>query len=107
LNKIAIVVKIVILLIIGGALTAFDAYISPTIANELALLQMTNSADSSMWIYAYSRMQNYLWLIPTVIGFILFIPEISYLIKKISGKANIEEKNNNDKKDEVSVNEEA
>ena len=92
MNPVKIAIKLVIMTIISICTGIFHSAVSPIVANELAMLQMSNSTDSSMWIQIYSQLMNYTWIIPVIIALIMFIPELSYLIKKLTNKGD----NNNE-----------
>ena len=86
MKPIPIIIKLIIIGLISVSISIFNQTVSPTIANELAMMQMSNSSDSSMWIQAYSIAMNYTWIIPVILFLILFHKELIYIIKKISKK---------------------
>ncbi len=80
---------IVIAFIIGCNI--FVQSISPEIANDLAMEQMTNRPESSELIRAYSVAMNYMWVVELTIPLLIFIPEIIKLVKYIVRKAKNED----------------
>ena len=85
IRTIVIKTLIVIAFIIGCNI--FLQSISPEIANDLAMEQMTNRPESSELIRAYSVIMNYAWVVELTIPLLIFIPEIVKLIKYIVCKA--------------------
>ncbi len=77
-----IIIKAAIIAVIVIVGNIFVQTISPTIANDLAMQQMNNSADSSAWIYTYSYLLNYAWVIPTILTILLFRKELVYIFNK-------------------------
>lgn len=61
----------------------FSAVVDPIIVNELAMSQMGNATDSSMWIQLYSVARNYEVLWFAVFTGLLFLKEIILLIETI------------------------
>lgn len=61
----------------------FSAVVDPIIVNELAMSQMGNVTDSSMWIQLYSVARNYEVLWFAVFTGLLFLKEIILLIETI------------------------
>ena len=70
------VVKMGILLGVWIAWAVFSAAVDPIIANQLALGQMNNTVDSSLWIQAYSIAKNYEILWFAGLAVIVFLKEI-------------------------------
>ena len=62
--------------------------INPIIVNELALKQMQNTADSSLWIQLYTSYNDYKILIIIAFVALLYSKEIFSLVKE---KTNEEE----------------
>lgn len=75
-------VKMGILLAVWIVWAIFSATVDPIVVNELAMLQMGNAVDSSMWIQVYSFAKNYepVWFF--ALALILFLKEICVLFEK-------------------------
>ena len=82
--KISVLSALVItaIIITVGLLYIMSVHVNPMIANDLAMLQMQNTEDSSFWIQNYSmwvNMSNSLpgillvvWLVPIITGIVMF-----------------------------------
>ena len=88
--KIMDAVDIIVVAFIIGC-NIFVQSISPEIANDLAMEQMTNRPESSELIRAYSVAMNYMWVVELTIPLLIFIPEIIKLVKYIVRKAKNED----------------
>ena len=88
--KMRLIVKTIIFIVVAIILTGLDNTISPIIANELAMLQMSNSQDSSLWIQWYSYLSNYKFLGYFIFALLLYCKEINTLINFIKEKINNE-----------------
>ena len=90
----SIVITIALVLTVGLCYIV-NVNINPLIANELALMQMQNSADSSFWIANYSMFVNLANNLPFVIAGIWFVPVIIGVLlfrkKKNKGTDKVEE----------------
>ncbi len=78
--------KVILLLVLGIFYINLDTYVTaiyPAIANMLAMAQMNNSADSSMWILLYSKINNYAWEIWIFLTLVLFHKELINAFKKL------------------------
>ena len=69
----------------------FLSSFAPIIENDLALHQMTNSADSSMYIQAFTYCKNYAWVAFVLFALVLFRKELVYLVKFLKRKLKDEE----------------
>ena len=79
-------IKIVVFLVLLFLYNALNQFISPLIANDLAMNQMQNTVDSNLWIQLYTYFSNYSILIFIVIAVLLFNKDIVNLINKINKK---------------------
>ena len=79
-------IKIVVFLVLLFLYNALNQFISPLIANDLAMNQMQNTVDSNLWIQLYTYFSNYSILILIVIAILLFNKDIVNLINKINKK---------------------
>lgn len=70
------VVKMGILIGIWIAWTVVGSTIDPIVANQLAMSQMGNTADSSLWIQLYTLARNYEVLWFGVLTVFIFVKEI-------------------------------
>ena len=75
-------VKMGILLAVWIVWAVFSSVVDPIIANELAMSQMSNSVDSSMWIHMYSVAKNYELLWFGALAVILFLKESCVLFER-------------------------
>ena len=89
--KMRLIVKTIIFIVVATILTGLDNTISPIIANELALLQMSNSQDSSLWIQLYLYFSNYKFLVYPIFALLLYCKEINKLINFIKERIKNEE----------------
>lgn len=81
-----IIVKIMIIAIVITIINITDQVVSPIIANELALIQMENREDSSLWIQLYSNISNYVWVAIVILVIFLFLRELKYIFNFIKSK---------------------
>lgn len=79
-------IKIVVFLVLLFLYNALNQFISPLIANDLAMNQMQNTVDSNLWIQLYTYFSNYSILILIVIAILLFNKDVINLINKINKK---------------------
>lgn len=79
----SIVIRLVLIITSAISCHIYEKTLASEIANKLAIQQMSNTADSSTQLYNYSRLMNYLWLVPVILTFLLFLPEIIRAIKTI------------------------
>lgn len=79
----SIIIRLALIIITAINCNIFAETFASEIANKLAIQQMSNTADSSTQLYNYSRLMNYLWLVPVILTFLLFLPEIIRAIKTI------------------------
>lgn len=82
-------IKIIIFIVLVFLYNMLKQFVSPLIANELAMNQMQNTIDSNLWIQLYTYFSNYSILIFIIIAILLFNKDIVNLINK----------NNNNKKE--------
>lgn len=64
----------------------FMQSVSPIIANELAMIQMQNSVDSSFGIQAYTFLSNYDWMLFMLLVVLVFYKDILNVINNIKEK---------------------
>lgn len=86
MKKFSAIVKIIVIAIVVTFCNFYTQSLSPIIANEFALYQMTNNPDSSSVLYLHSVFMNYIWVVPVSVSIILFLPEIITIIKHINKK---------------------
>lgn len=79
----SIIIRLVLIIASAISCRIYEKTLASEIANKLAIQQMSNTADSSTQLYNYSRLMNYLWLVPVILTFLLFLPEIIRTIKTI------------------------
>lgn len=79
-------IKIIIFIVLIFLYNILQQFISPLIANDLAMNQMQNTVDSNLWIQLYTYFSNYSILIFIVIAVLLFNKDIVNLINKINKK---------------------
>lgn len=77
----SVIIKLALIIVSAVSCNIYKKTLAPEIANKLAMQQMSNTADSSTQLYNYSRLMNYLWLVPVILTFLLFLPEIIRAIK--------------------------
>lgn len=87
-------VKIILFVVLIFLYNALKQFISPLIANDLALNQMHSTVDSNLWIQLYTYFSNYSILIFIVIAILLFNKNVINFINKIK------ENDKKEKKDE-------
>lgn len=75
-------IKIIIFIVLVFLYNMLKQFVSPLIANELAMNQMQNIVDSNLWIQLYTYFSNYSVLIFIVIAILLFNKDIVNLINK-------------------------
>lgn len=75
-------IKIIIFIVLVFLYNMLKQFVSPLIANELAMNQMQNTIDSNSWIQLYTYFSNYSVLIFIVIAILLFNKDIMNLINK-------------------------
>lgn len=84
------IIKIVFWLIFVTVLNVLTTSINPIITNYMALNQMYNTIDSSLWIQIYSRLS---FLYPIFIGLLLYLTlhnEVKKIYKHLKEKINNE-----------------
>ena len=81
-----IIVKIMIIAIVITLINIINQVVSPIIANELALIQMENREDSSLWIQLYSNISNHVWVAIVILVIFLFLRELKYIFNFIKSK---------------------
>lgn len=85
-------IKLIILVIIVFNYKAVEQFISPIVANNLAMNQMGNMWDSSVGIQIYSYAVNHAKVALAIFIFVLFNREVREIIKKLKEK--MDEKKN-------------
>ena len=83
--------KVVLLLILAVIYQRYIQLVSPIVSNQLAVNQMGNSMDSSLWIQAYSISVNNFYLVFMLVALLLFHKEIIKLLKRAKEKINEED----------------
>ena len=66
-------------------------FISPIVANQLAMEQMYNYPNSSLWIQLYTYLMQYSWLLAILYIILVFKNDITLLFTLIRSKRNNEE----------------
>ena len=84
-------VKIVLFVVMIFLYNTLKQFISPLIANDLAMNQMQSTVDSNLWIQLYTYLSNYSFLIFIVIAILLFNKDVINLINKYKEKENFDE----------------
>ena len=79
-------IKIIIFTILVFLYNMLKQFVSPLIANELAMNQMQNTIDSNLWIQLYTYISNYSILIFIIITILFFSKDIVNLINKNNNK---------------------
>ena len=79
-------IKIIIFNILVFLYNMLKQFVSPLIANELAMNQMQNTIDSNLWIQLYTYISNYSILIFIIITILFFSKDIVNLINKNNNK---------------------
>ena len=79
-------IKIIIFIVLVFLYNMLKQFVSPLIANKLAMNQMQNTIDSNLWIQLYTYFSNYSVLIFIVIAILLFNKDIVNLINKNNNK---------------------
>lgn len=90
----SIIIKCVTILVVVTLWCIVSQFVSPIVANEAALLQMSNSADSSLWIQIYSYLSNIVWVVLGAFAVLLFRRELVYIFK--FSKSKIKEETNHE-----------
>lgn len=75
-------IKIIIFIVLILLYNILKQFVSPLIANELAMNQMQNTIDSNLWIQLYTYFSNYSVLIFIIIAILFFDKNIVNLINK-------------------------
>lgn len=75
-------IKIIIFIVLVFLYNMLKQFVSPLIANELAMNQIQNTIDSNSWIQLYTYFSNYSVLIFIVIAILFFNKDIVNLINK-------------------------
>ena len=84
-------IKIIIFIVLVFLYNMLKQFVSPLIANSLAMNQIQNTVDSNLWIQLYTYFSNYSVLIFIVIAILLFNNDIVNLINKNNKKENQDE----------------
>ena len=84
-------IKIIIFIVLVFLYNMLKQFVSPLIANELAMNQMQNTIDSNLWIQLYTYISNYSILIFIIITILFFSKDIVNLINKNNKKENQDE----------------
>lgn len=79
-------IKIIIFIVLVFLYNMLKQFVSPLIANELAMNQMQNTIDSNLWIQLYTYISNYSILIFIIITILFFSKDIVNLINKNNNK---------------------
>lgn len=79
-------IKIIIFIILVFLYNMLKQFVSPLIANSLAMNQMQNTVDSNLWIQLYTYISNYSILIFIIIAILFFSKDIVNLINKNNNK---------------------
>lgn len=79
-------IKIIIFIVLVFLYNMLKQFVSPLIANSLAMNQMQNTVDSNLWIQLYTYISNYSILIFIIIAILLFNKDIVNLINKNNNK---------------------
>ena len=79
-------IKIIIFIVLVFLYNMLKQFVSPLIANELAMNQMQNTIDSNLWIQLYTYISNYSILIFIIIKILFFSKDIVNLINKNNNK---------------------
>ena len=75
-------IKIIIFIVLIFLYNILKQFVSPLIANSLAMNQMQHTVDSHLWIQLYTYISNYSILIFIIIAILLFNKDIVNLINK-------------------------
>lgn len=75
-------IKIIIFIVLVFLYNMLKQFVSPLIANSLAINQMQNTVDSNLWIQLYTYFSNYSVLIFIIIAILFFNKDIVSLINK-------------------------
>lgn len=75
-------IKIIIFIVLIFLYNMLKQFVSPLIANSLAMNQMQNTVDSNLWIQLYTYISNYSVLIFIIIAVLFFNKNIVNLINK-------------------------
>lgn len=84
-------IKIVLFIALIFLYSILKQFVSPLIANDLAMNQMQSTVDSNLWIQLYTYFSNYSFLIFIVIAILLFNKNVINLINKYKKENNDEE----------------
>lgn len=76
-NKCFFVVVVVVIV------NLLSATVEPIVTNNLAMIQMGTSFDSSMWLQFYLGIKSYRWLLWAIFLYLLFKREIRQMLLKI------------------------
>ena len=86
--KARVIVKTAMLITTVLTYNAVMNFVSPIVANELAMAQMNNSIDSSLCIQLYTYLRNYERVAFAIFIAALFSKEVYEIIKKLKEKRN-------------------
>jgi len=86
INRKAVMLKITFVISIAVIWNLVVIHLSPIVENELALLQMGNSVDSSFLIHVYSGLKNYIWIAFAILVMSMFRKELAYIFKLVASK---------------------
>lgn len=78
----SIIIKLFILFSFVFLLNLISATIAPVTQNELAMMQMENTIESSMGIQLYSYIKDYSWVVIVFVTAMLFYKEIKFIFNK-------------------------
>lgn len=82
-KAISIIIRAIISLTAWVICDIFMKTYVPEFLNKLAVEQLQEMHNSDLAIYSWSRLMNYLWLIPLFITLALFMTEIRKILEKI------------------------
>lgn len=82
----AVMLKITFVISIAVVWNLVVVHLSPIVENELALLQIGSSVDSSFLIHVYSGLKNYIWIAFAILMMPMFRKELAYIFKFVTSK---------------------
>lgn len=86
--KTRMIVKTVMLVLIVFTYRAAEQFVSPIVANRLAMNQMYHTLDSSVGIQIYSYAVNHAKVALAIFIIVLFNREVREIIKELKEKMN-------------------
>ena len=83
MKSLKVVVKFCIFVVFIFAFNVIGQTIIPVSQNQIAMMQMENTVESSMGIQLYSYIKDFSWVVVVIIAIMMFKKEIKIIFNKI------------------------